>query len=177
MFKPFSFALSKNIELVLPDILPQCPRLLNPFAAVIIHYSPPPHLDLDKEVKLHNAISGLINKKTISSAHDLSDGGLAVNIAESVIFSKEGIAAEINFSRKLRNDELLFGECQSVIIISITEENLCDLIVKAQEFNVHTQTIGKVVESSKLKINDLIEIDRDVISDSYFNSFEKIMEN
>ena len=49
--------------------------------------------------------------------------------------------------------------------------------MKAQEFNVHTQTIGKVVESSKLKINDLIEADRAIISDAYFNSLEKIMEN
>ena len=102
---------------------------------------------------------------------------MAVNISESILFSDEGLGAEINLSRKLRNDELLFGECQSVIIVTIKEEDLYDLITKAQELGVYTQTIGKVVDSPNLRINDLIDLDRDSLSKAYFESFEEMMEN
>ena len=82
----------------------------------------------------------------------------------------------INLSRKIRTDELLFGECQSVIIITIQEKDLHSLIEKAQELNVYTQTIGKVTDSCNLKINDLIDVNKNKLKNAYFNSLEKIMQ-
>ena len=135
------------------------------------------NINMTLERKVQDACLESIEMGIINSAHDLSDGGLAVNISESILFSDKGLGAEINLSRKLRNDELLFGECQSVIIVTIKEENLYDLIAKAQELGVYTQTIGKVVDSPNLRINDLIDLDRDSLSKAYFKSFEEIMEN
>ena len=117
-----------------------------------------------------------IKQGFIKSAHDLSDGGLAVNISESILFSKKGIGAKINLSRKLREDELLFGECQSVIIVSIEENNLHELVSMANKLNVYTQTIGKVTDNNKLIINNLIDIDRDLLDKAYYNSIKEIME-
>ena len=124
-----------------------------------------------QELCLYGIKNGLIN-----SAHDISDGGLAVNISESILFSEKNIGAEINLSRKVRTDELLFGECQSVIIITIQEKDLHSLIEKAQELNVYTQTIGKVTDSCNLKINDLIDVNKNKLKNAYFNSLEKIMQ-
>ena len=135
------------------------------------------NFDLKSELDVQNLCLTSIKDGIIKSAHDLSDGGLAVNISESILYSDKNIGAEINLSRKLRDDELLFGECQSVIIVTIDEENLYSLIEKAQELNVYTQTIGKVTNSGKLKINNLIEINKRKLNKAYFDSLEKIMKS
>ena len=71
----------------------------------------------------------------------------------------------------------MFGECQSVIIVTVDEESLHNLVAKAQDLGVYTQTIGKVTDNQKLKINSFVDLDRDSMSKAYFDSFEKIMEN
>jgi len=133
------------------------------------------NFDIKSELDVQNLCLSSIKKGIIKSAHDISDGGLAVNIAESILHSDQNIGAEINLSRKMRNDELLFGECQSVIIVTISEDNLYDLITKAQELNVYTQTIGKVTDNGKLIVNDLIDIDKTTLNKAYYKSLEEIM--
>ena len=133
------------------------------------------NFDIKSELDVQNLCLSAIKKGIIKSAHDISDGGLAVNIAESILHSDQNIGAEINLSRKMRNDELLFGECQSVIIVTISEDNLYDLIKKAQELNVYTQTIGKVTDNGKLVVNDLIDIDKTTLNKAYYKSLEEIM--
>ena len=135
------------------------------------------NFDIKSELDVQNLCLDVIKEGLINSAHDISDGGLAVNIAESILFSDKSIGAEINLSRKMRNDELLFGECQSVIIVTINEENLFTLVEKAQALNVYTQTIGKVTSNGKLIINDLIDIGKKELNDAYFQSLEKIMKS
>jgi len=134
------------------------------------------NFDIESELSVQKLCLNAIKQGFIKSAHDLSDGGLAVNISESILFSKKGIGAKINLSRKLREDELLFGECQSVIIVSIEEDNLHELVSMANKLNVYTQTIGKVTDNNKLAINDLINIDRDLLDNAYYNSIKEIME-
>ena len=135
------------------------------------------NFDIKSELDVQNLCLDAIKEGLINSAHDISDGGLAVNIAESILFSDKSIGAEINLSRKMRNDELLFGECQSVIIVTINEENLFTLVEKAQALNVYTQTIGKVTSNGKLIINDLIDIGKKELNDAFFQSLEKIMKS
>ena len=135
------------------------------------------NFDIKSELDVQNLCLDVIKEGLINSAHDISDGGLAVNIAESMLFSDKSIGAEINLSRKMRNDELLFGECQSVIVVTINEENLFTLVEKAQALNVYTQTIGKVTNNGKLIINDLIDIGKKELNDAYFQSLEKIMKS
>ena len=135
------------------------------------------NFDIKSELNVQQLCLYGIRSGFIKSAHDLSDGGLAVNISESLLYSNDNIGAEINLTRKLRADELLFGECQSVIIITISEENLYSLIEKAQELNVYTQTIGRVTDSANLKINDLVDLNKNKLKNAYFDSFEKIMQS
>ena len=133
------------------------------------------NFDIKSELDVQELCLYAIKNSLINSAHDISDGGLAVNISESILFSENNIGAEINFSRKVRTDELLFGECQSVIIVTVKEKDLHSLIEKAQELNVYTQTIGKVTDSCDLKINDLIDVKKNKLKTAYFDSLEKIM--
>ena len=136
---------------------------------------PIPHLNLELEMGIQELCLDAIKKGIIKSAHDLSDGGLAVNLSESLIQSKAGLGAKLDVVRKLHNSELLFGECQSVIIVTLEESALYELILLAQNLNVHTQTIGRVNESNSLVINDQIDISRTKLENAYFNSLEKIM--
>ena len=136
---------------------------------------PIPHLNLELEMGIQELCLDAIKKGIIKSAHDLSDGGLAVNLSESLIQSKAGLGAKLDVVRKLHNSELLFGECQSVIIVTLEESALYELILLAQNLNVHTQTIGRVNESNSLVINDQIYISRTKLENAYSNSLEKIM--
>jgi len=128
------------------------------------------------EVNVQNLCLDLINQKIINSAHDVSDGGISVALAESVIFSKNNLGAEINIEHKMRIDELLFGECSSLILVSLNEAKLYDLVHLSKEHDVRTQTIGKVVDNGKFIINDSVDITKKQLSEVYNTSFSKIME-
>ena len=91
------------------------------------------------------------------------------------MYSEKGLGVELNVDRKLRNDELLFGECQSAIVVTLEESALYELIILSQKLDMYTQTIGRVTGTNKMVVNDLIDIDRKKIEDAYFNSLETIM--
>jgi len=136
---------------------------------------PIPEIDLEVELSIQKICLKLIDQGFINSAHDISDGGLSVNIAESVCYSNEGMGAEINIDRKLRTDEILFGETQGVIIVSLDSKNLHHVALLAQEYNIHTQTIGVVTDNPSLKINSVIDIKRSTLEEKYFKSLESTM--
>jgi len=77
-----------------------------------------PYLDIDLEKRVQNSVLEMIADKLVQSAHDCSEGGLAVAIAESCISGSKTIGADIRFSSKIRLDALLFGETQSRIVVS-----------------------------------------------------------
>ena len=132
-------------------------------------------IDVDLEVKVQKTCLRAIKDGLVKSAHDISDGGLAVNVAESVLNSKNGLGAHLSFNRKLRLDEMLFGECQSVIIVTISKTDIDKLTTISLEDEVPVHTIGKVTNNNRLIINDCIDINRDKLHDAYFNSLEKII--
>ena len=131
------------------------------------------NIDMRLEHRVQSMCLESIELGIIKSAHDLSDGGLAVNLSESIMHSKNNLGARINVVRKLEDVELLFGECPSVIIVSISEADLYNLVVLAKRHDIHTQTIGKVTDDGLLQINDKISIKKNRMKTAYFNSLEK----
>jgi len=86
-----------------------------------------PHVDLDVELALQNTLLSLIDNCLISSAHDCSDGGLAVTIAESCFSSlnRDAIGAKVALnSDGLAASSLLFGETPSRVVISFPADGL-----------------------------------------------------
>ena len=156
-----------NGELGGSEFLKQCHGIIE---------GPIPEVDLEVESSLHKICLELILKGMINSAHDISDGGLAVNIAESLCSSKENLGADISIDRKLRADQVLFGESQGVIIVSLDPKNLHEIAILAQKYDIYTQTLGTVTDTGILKINDLVDLGRDDISEAYFESLANIME-
>jgi phosphoribosylformylglycinamidine synthase len=112
----------------------------------------PPRCNLDKEKDLHLALRALIYSGVIKSAHDCSDGGLAVALAESCISqliardTPRLVGAEIDLSavKDVRLDALLFGETQSRIVISVAALNAGKVLAQAKILGVPATVIGKV---------------------------------
>jgi phosphoribosylformylglycinamidine synthase subunit PurL len=95
---------------------------------------PPPHVDLAHEIAIQNAVRDLIRAGLLKSAHDCSEGGLAVALAESCFNPKQRFGAEIQCSHgpagrtgETSHSDVattLFNESQSRIIISVSPENI-----------------------------------------------------
>ena len=133
-------------------------------------------LDLAQEVAVQEVCLESIQSGYIKSAHDISDGGLAINIAESILSSVGSIGAEIHITSKIRTDLLLFGESQSVIIVTVSKENLHNVVLKAKANDVFTQCIGSVNNSGRLTFNDVLSVERSEMSPAYFETLGKIID-
>jgi len=118
----------------------------------------PPQIDLLRERAVQNVCRKAIKKNLLSSAHDCSDGGLAIALAESCIKGKRG--ARIKIEDKMRSDALLFGESQSRIVTSVNPKNLSLLQDIADKYLVPLLTLGSV-EGKSLNINRLISLEVD----------------
>ena len=106
---------------------------------------PPPHVDLAHEIKVQNAVRDLIREGLVQSAHDCSEGGLAVTLAESCFNPERLFGAEIALNAgDTPAATALFNESQSRIIISVTRENLDNAITTLREHDVPFQQLGKV---------------------------------
>ena len=76
-----------------------------------------PEIDIELEIKVQESCRDLIKKNIVNSAHDCSDGGLAITIAECGITGNMG--AKIDREIPFDWHKALFGESQSRIIVSI----------------------------------------------------------
>jgi len=110
----------------------------------------PPQIDLAVEKTLLNGVLAAIQEGLVASAHDLSEGGLAVALTESCISGKLG--ANVNLTTELRADAALFSESQSRILLSAKPEQAEQLIALLTEKGVPNATIG-VVGGSTLTLN------------------------
>lgn len=122
----------------------------------------PPAIDLEVEKRLQKTVLSAIQGGLVSSAHDLSEGGLAVALAECCISG--GIGANIDWTVKgLRTDVALFSESQSRLLLTCRPEQEDALQMHLVEEGVRVQRIG-TVGGSKLNVivNGAAVIDADV---------------
>lgn len=105
-----------------------------------------PSIDLKLEKAVQKTALEAVEKGLVQSAHDCSEGGLAVALAESCISSpKRKIGAVINLdSGRIRQDALLFGETQSRIVLSAKPKNLKKIMQIARKNRAPIAPIGKV---------------------------------
>ena len=114
-----------------------------------------PKIDLDLEVKIQSICRKLIDKEIINSAHDCSEGGLAIALAESSILSKIGFIGDFEFSG--RWDEILFGELQSRIVVSVKPNKLKEFTSVCSADEIKWIALGYTGGNS-FEINNLINI-------------------
>jgi len=116
----------------------------------------PPRVDLEIAQILHTSLLGLIHEGVVKSAHDCSEGGLAVCLAESCISQQIAkgtprlIGAQIEFpgtasdTTAARLDALLFGETQNRVVISVAAVNAGRVLKQCQILGVPAIRLGTV---------------------------------
>ncbi len=112
----------------------------------------PPRVDLQVAQTLHATLLGLIYTGSVKSAHDCSEGGLAVCVAESCItqqIAREtprliGATVDLSAFTDTRLDALLFGETQSRVIITCKPLDATKVIERAKLMGVPAARIGTV---------------------------------
>ena len=117
---------------------------------------PPPHVDLAHEIQVQNAVRDLIREGLVRGAHDCSEGGLAITLAESCFNPDRLLGADIALNAgDTPAAAVLFNESQSRIIISVTPENLDKAIAMLRERDVPFQQLGKVGgDELQIRINE-----------------------
>jgi phosphoribosylformylglycinamidine synthase subunit PurL len=135
-----------------------------------------PFLNLEYESQLHALCQVLASRKLVHSMHDVSDGGLAVTLVESLSGSRDlGCQIDQNNLSNLRSDFLLFSESQSRVIISSKPENLSEIIKESKKRNIDVNKIGFVTNKKEIRIGKIVTISVDEALDVYEKSIESKM--
>jgi phosphoribosylformylglycinamidine synthase len=152
----------------------------------------PPRCDLEKEKELHLALRALIHSGAVKSAHDCSEGGLAVALAESCISQQIAretprlIGAQVDLTAlagtpegtpSLRLDALLFGEAQGRVIISVAPVNASKVLAQAKILGITAARIG-TVGGGTLQIKTpgaTLSCDLSELYDLWWNSIARAM--
>ncbi|MFN4255655.1 MAG: phosphoribosylformylglycinamidine synthase subunit PurL [Saprospiraceae bacterium] len=107
-----------------------------------VEFSPCPHFDLEEEFAVQQTIRKALENKLLQSAHDVSDGGLLVNLLESAM--PRGLGFAVESAKNLRKDAWLFGESQSRVVVTVRPEQAAALENLLQTEGVACEKIGSV---------------------------------
>jgi phosphoribosylformylglycinamidine synthase II len=139
----------------------------------------PPACDLKAERALIDALLEAIASGEVRSAHDCSDGGLAVALAESCMMNREHmLGADVDLSAwsTLPMRALLFGEAQGRVIVSTPAPSV--VIAAAKKHGVPAKEIGKVREQRRLVMkvgSNVIDAPLDKLADAYHEAIPRRM--
>ncbi|UCD17542.1 MAG: phosphoribosylformylglycinamidine synthase subunit PurL [Candidatus Zixiibacteriota bacterium] len=137
---------------------------------------PVPDLDLDFEKRMQDTLLEAIQAGLIKSAHDCSDGGLAVALAECCISNREHlIGGTVHIDDNIRPDCLLFGETQSRAVVTVAESDAESLVELCARNDIPVSAIG-TVGGDRLKINDLTDVSLGQMEKAYYESLPAILE-
>lgn len=145
----------------------------------------PPYVSLDGEKALQACVLRVIRDGLVRSAHDCSDGGLAVALVECCVAGPSrrlGAVLKLGL-HGLRRDALLFGESQSRVILSVAREQVDHVLLAARECGVPAVEIGTVggtrliieVEGDTHTAGCRIDADVNTLWDRWASALERAM--
>jgi phosphoribosylformylglycinamidine synthase II len=138
----------------------------------------PPAMDLAAEKRLIECLVTLAGEGAILSAHDVSDGGLAVTIAESC-FGAEGLAAEVSLEGDEPAETALFGERGARAVVSLSPASLARVSAIAAQYKVNAQQIGTVTHGEfriQYNASPVIHGDVDSLRKAWSDSLARAVE-
>lgn len=120
----------------------------------------PPAIDLVAERKLIECLVKLAAERAIVSAHDISDGGLAVTLAESC-FDAESLSADVRLDGQgAAAETALFGERGARAVVSLSSASLAHVSEIAAQYSVGAQQIGAVIRGDfRIQYNGALVIE------------------
>jgi len=154
---------------------------------LVMQYGTPgtdsPSVDLKHEKNLQELLVSLASRKLVSSAHDVSDGGLAIALAEKSIMNRDNMPGfevdlECPDSDSAAIQKLLFSEAQGRVVISIDPDKAGAVIEEADRLNVPVRVIGKVLpEEARISVNGkpLVEFTTGELVQAYEHALESAL--
>ncbi|HLP13526.1 MAG TPA: phosphoribosylformylglycinamidine synthase subunit PurL [Flavobacteriales bacterium] len=133
-----------------------------------VKLSPPPYFNMDEELRIHDTVRTLSEKRLITAAHDCSEGGLWVALVEMCLPNSLGF--DIETDSDVRPDAYMFGEAQGRIVVSVdpnSEEDFLEYMVDNKipftllghvtkgKFQVDGEPFGNVAEAKEIYENAL----------------------
>lgn len=112
-------------------------------------FSPCPNFELEEEFELQQQLLKLIKHKMILSAHDVSEGGLAITLLESAFPGNLGFEVKAT-DISIRKDAYWFGESQSRVVVSVSAEQENDFVSFLEATKVPVALLGTVSTGSIL---------------------------
>jgi phosphoribosylformylglycinamidine synthase subunit PurL len=137
----------------------------------------PPAVDLAAEKRLIALLAALASEGALQSAHDVSDGGLAVTLAESC-FASDGLSAQISLASTEPDEAALFGERGARAIVSVTSANLAPVRSLAAQYGVAALEVGRVARGDfRIELNGRVVVSADVppIADAWSGAIEGLL--
>jgi phosphoribosylformylglycinamidine synthase II len=137
----------------------------------------PPAVDLAAEKRLISLLVALAGEGALQSAHDVSDGGLAVTLAESC-FASSGLSAQVSFMIKEPDEYTLFGERGARAVVSVTSANLAHVRSLAAQYEVAAMEIGRVTRGDfRIELNGRAIVSADVpsLADAWSGALERLL--
>jgi phosphoribosylformylglycinamidine synthase subunit PurL len=138
----------------------------------------PPAIELGAEKWLIDCLVALAAAGAIESAHDLSDGGAAVAIAESC-FASNALGAHVSLPENASAEYALFGEAGARAVVSVSPTKLAALRATARQYGVGAHEIGKVTRDNSLRIeykgHTVVQSDVSALRDVWALSLERTL--
>ncbi|MCK8490916.1 phosphoribosylformylglycinamidine synthase subunit PurL [Spirosoma sp. RP8] len=139
-----------------------------------IKASPAPSFDFETEWRVQESIKTMIRNGWIQSAHDISDGGLFVTLAESAMAGGKGF--QIETDDRYRLDAFLFGESQSRVVVSVSPDKQHLVANYLEDTILPFRYLGKVTAGG-FDVDDVAIADFADAKALYDNALGKIMGN
>ncbi len=149
---------------------------------LVMQYGTPgqdsPSVDLEHETNLQRFLVSIAEQKLVHSAHDISDGGLFVALAEKGVMNAEAqlgfiVNLEDTESSPVRIQQQLFSEAQGRVVLSVAPEKIKEVAEAAAEHNMPLQAIGTVVErAASISVNgrEIVSFTIDELAEAYYHS-------
>ncbi len=128
---------------------------------------PAPQVDLDEEKRLIELILRLTGTGMVSSAHDVSEGGLLVAVAECCFHPEKSFGAELDFPLNNAPSAEYFGESSGRIVISFEPQQLDAVIALAKEARISFTRLGSVNAKGSFRVNQDIDIAAEELFHAY----------
>jgi len=137
----------------------------------------PPALNLEKEAGLQRALVEMAEAGLLESAHDCSEGGIAVTLAESAFGRSVGLKMDLA-SQGLPPEFVVFGEDASRVVISCDHAGLAEIKKVAVKHGVSAEQVGETVpEGVEIKLDGRVVVSATIgeLRDEYENALERAL--
>ncbi len=123
----------------------------------------PPAIDLALEKRVHDCCLELMRRGWVLAAHDVSDGGLLVTVAEGCFGSPSSVGAALTLASSLPLEAVCFGEEPSRIVLEVDPNHLADLLRLAAQYQVAARQLGSTTRGEfRVHFNGQVVLDEDV---------------